>query len=377
MAAWGAPFDKGPYLQKPLPNGITVCWVSDQETRGTVRYRPAPAQKGEPAAELTAREAAPARFHRVKIAGLQPHTRYLYSVMAGGQRQDGSFMTAAAPEQPFRFVAYGDTRTQPDQHAAVLARIAAFQPDFILQTGDLVQDGTNETQWDEFFRMAGKVLRDTPYYPVLGNHERNGAPYFRYFDVAREYSFDYGNAHFTMLDSNRPPAEHAEQEAWLRKDLAAHRDATWRIVAFHHTPYTCVAMEKRRTAAAALRARLEPIFLAGKVGLVINGHDHDYQHHFANGIHYVVTGGGGAPLYAVQLDTTFTKAAKKAHHDCEITVDGRRISVRAVEPNGSVIEAFEIDARARGGPGSSRAPGCEEAIPCLPRQRSGTTAFLR
>src|SRR5205823_12300320 len=133
-----------------------------------------------------------------------------------------------------------------------------------------------------------------------------------------------------------------------KKDLAARQNATWRIVFFHHTPYTCVDMEPRRIASVKLRERLEPIFLAEKVNLVLNGHDHTYQHHFANGIHYVVTGGGGAPLYKVRLDTPFTKAAKSAHHDCEITVNGRHMAIRAVEPDGSVIESFEIEAPAGG-----------------------------
>src|SRR5262249_48207314 len=103
-----------------------------------------------------------------------------------------------------------------------------------------------------------------------------------------------------------------------------------------------------RAASVKLRERLEPIFLQEHVNLVLNGHDHTYQHHFANGIHYVVTGGGGAPLYKVRLDTPFTKAAKSARHHCEFTVNGNRMSVRAVEPDGTVIEQFEIEAPGAG-----------------------------
>lgn len=333
---------KGPYLQNPKTDGMTVCWVTDQEATGSLSC--APAQGG--GAPKTTAETQPAIYHKVKVTGLKSYTRYRYTVSCDGQTAEGSFRTAAPPAQPFRFAAYGDDRTQLDKHAAVLARMRPFQPDFVIQTGDLVQDGTVEAQWTDFFRVAADLLREAPYLPALGNHERSGAPYFHYFDVPREYSFDYGNAHFVALDSNRPPEEFAAQEKWLRKDLAAHQDATWRIVYFHHTPYTCVAMPPRRVAAEKLRARLEPIFLQQHVNLVINGHDHDYQHHLANGIHYVVTGGGGAPLYAVQPDTPFVKAAKSAHHYCELTVNGSRMSVRAVEPDGTVIEQFEIQSPA-------------------------------
>ena len=144
------------------------------------------------------------------------------------------------------------------------------------------------------------------------------------------------------LDSNRPETEYAEQQEWLRKDLAAHQGARWRIVFFHHTIYTCVDKPGRRLESAERAKRLEPILIAGRVQLVINGHDHDYQRHVANGITYLVTGGGGAPLYSVTADTPFVKKAKMAHHHCEITVDADSLSIRAVEPDGTVIEQFAV-----------------------------------
>src|SRR5262249_26307766 len=155
---------------------------------------------------------------------------------------------------------------------------------------------------------------ETAYYPCLGNHERKGAPYFRFFNVPEEYSFDYGNAHFVALDSNRPESEYAAQEEWLRKDLAAHKQTKGRILFFHHTVHTCVDKPGRRLESAERAKRLEPIFAAGRVQLVINGHDHDYQRHVARGITYIVTGGGGAPLYSVTPDTPFVKKAEMTHH---------------------------------------------------------------
>jgi predicted phosphodiesterase len=343
LLAWSATalasgIAKGPYLMRPTQTSITVCWISDEKTTGTVRYATASD------AYKTAGEKAATRFHRVRIAGLMSYTRYRYIVECGGQRDEGTFLTAAPPEQPFKFAAYGDNRTQPNVHAAVLERMMRFDPDFVLNTGDQVANGEIEAQWTEFFAVAGKMLRDAAYYPALGNHERESSLYFNYFVLPRDYSFDYGDAHFVALDTNRPESEQTAQERWLRKDLAEHQNATWRIVFMHHTPCTCVAMEGRRREAERLRARLEPILKAGKVQIVFCGHDHNYQHHVAGGIHYVVTGGGGAPLYDLRPDTPFVKKAVKAHHYCEVRVDGPVMSVRAVEPNGTVIETFEVKA---------------------------------
>lgn len=337
-SALGAGISKGPYLQNPTTGSIVVCWVSDVETTGTVRY-------GEKTAGEKSVRATPARYHKVTLKGLKPYTRYRYEVDCEGQTSAGTFLTAARSDQPFKFAVYGDTRTNPDAHASVLARMLQYHPDFVIQTGDLVADGNDDSLWDTFFSVAEVLLRDTPYFPALGNHERGGAIYLRYFDVPPEYSFEYGNIHFVALDSNRPEEEYAAQEDWLKKDLAAHQEAVWRIVYFHHTPYTCVTKPGRREIAERLRARLEPILLAGKVQIVLNGHDHDYQHHFAKGIHYVVTGGGGAPLYEVKLDTPFVKAAKMAHHYCEVSVNGPNITVLAREPDGSVIEKFDVSAQ--------------------------------
>ncbi len=327
---------QGPYLQNPTTSGITVCWVSGSETTGLVRFG---IKKPD---EKQVQESKPTRYHKIQIKGLKAYTRYQYVVECEGRMAEGSFLTAAPAKKPFRFAVYGDNRTQPAIHASVLARMAEYNPDFIIQTGDLVADGTNESQWSEFFRVAGKTLAGTPYYPALGNHEKDGAAYLRYFAVGREYSFNYGNIHFVGLDSNHKAPEFAAQEEWLRKDLAEHQKDTWRIVFFHHTLYTCVTKKGRREAAELLRARLEPIFLASKVQVVFNGHDHDYQHHLAKGIHYVVTGGGGAPLYEVKADTPFALKAKTAYHYCEAEVKGDVLKLLAREPNGSVIEQFSV-----------------------------------
>ena len=335
-AAQASGVAKGPYLMSPTQTGITVCWVSDAPTMGTVTVA---------GVAETGKDAATTQYHRVTLKGLKPYTHYTFSVSCDGQTKTGGFTTAALAGQPFKFVAYGDNRTQPEIHAAVLKRMSLFHPDFIIQTGDQVANGTVEAQWDEFWQAAGAALSQTAYYPSLGNHERKGAPYFRYFGMPAEYSFDYGDAHFIGLDSNRPEAEYAAQQAWLEKDLKAHQNAKWRIVFFHHTIYTCVDKPGRREESAARAKRLEPILIAGRVQLVINGHDHDYQRHVAKGITYLVTGGGGAPLYEVTPDTPFVKKAKKAHHHCELIVSGDTISARAVEPDGAVIEEFIVDAK--------------------------------
>src|SRR5258708_6949148 len=97
--------DKGPYLMSPTQTGITVCWVSSAPAIGTVKL----VGQTEPV-----KDAAETTNHRVALTGLKPYTRYVFAVTCGGVTKPGSFMTAAPPNQPFKFVAYGDNRTNPD-----------------------------------------------------------------------------------------------------------------------------------------------------------------------------------------------------------------------------------------------------------------------
>jgi len=130
---------KGPYPMLPTTQSVTICWVSVEETTGgVVHYGDG----------KTVTESGPkTRYHRVTITGLKPYTRYSYQVTQESQTSEpASFLTTAKPDQAFHFTAYGDCRTQPDKHAAVIQRMAAFHPDFVVQTGDLVADGTKEDQ---------------------------------------------------------------------------------------------------------------------------------------------------------------------------------------------------------------------------------------
>ncbi len=338
MSASASGISKGPYLQNPTQTEVTVCWVSDTESTGEVTYKPFEGV----GASGTVKEDKPVTHHKIHITGLKAYTRYSYEVLCQDRKSGGTFLTAAKPNQHFKFIAYGDTRTNPDKHAAVLRTMIYWKPDFVIQSGDLVADGTKEDQWTVFWETAKPLVKDTAYFPALGNHEREGAPYFRYFDVPQEYSFEYGNTHFVAIDSNRPSGEFQAQEEWLKKDLLAHKSATWRVVYFHHTPITCVDMAARRSSAEVMLQRLEPIFKECNVQLIVNGHDHNYQHHLKDGIHYIVSGGGGAPLYKIVKDTPYVVQAETCHNHVRFEVNGKKMSVDAIREDGTSIEKFEV-----------------------------------
>jgi hypothetical protein len=79
------------------------------------------------------------------------------------------------------------------------------------------------------------------------------------------------------------------------------------------------------------------------VTAVFAGHDHNYQHHLKNGVHYIVTGGGGAPLAAVdQPIPGVTLKVEKVEHFMPIRVEGGKVHMQAIALDGHVIETIDF-----------------------------------
>jgi 3',5'-cyclic AMP phosphodiesterase CpdA len=134
-----------------------------------------------------------------------------------------------------------------------------------------------------------------PLYAVPGNHDSLDGSldlYLQYVGApAASYSFDYGQAHFALVDSHTGQVS-AEQLAWLDADLAATRQPL-KIVAVHHPPFDPNGSTHIMT--GGNQAFMDLMERRG-VRYVFAGHIHEYGREERNGVTYVVTGGGGAPL---------------------------------------------------------------------------------
>ena len=77
----------------------------------------------------------------------------------------------------------------------------------------------------------------------------------------------------------------------------------------------------------------------------MNGHDHYYEHAFHDGTHYIVTAGGGAPLYNTDALQPETLKAEKVHHYMSIDVGEEQAILKAIRNDGSLIEKIVIPRR--------------------------------
>lgn len=295
------------------------------------------------------RKTRPLRAEKVSFAGLQPNTTYTYNVL-GTEQGKGQFKTAPAERASFNFVAYGDTRTRHHVHRQVVEAIAKVNPDFLIHTGDLVNTGDDTADWIEFFTISQDLFRKASFYPSLGNHERNSSYYHEFFPRPHMYySFNWGAVHFTVLNSdigNVSPNKAVrdafwdEQIKWLEDDLASHQKSDFRFVVMHHPPFTAV---KRRQRPSSYLDPLLPIFEKYKVTAVLLGHDHNYQHHLKNGVRYIITGGGGAPLYETDAPIEgITQKVATTENFVLVKVDGNRAVLEAHDIKGNIIDRIEF-----------------------------------
>lgn len=255
----------------------------------------------------------------------------------------GTQGSAAPSSKPFTFVAYGDTRTNPDAHRAIVALIVSQHPEFVLQSGDLVSDGGNPRQWAEFERIT-QPLRDAhiAYYPARGNHDQ-GLLYRRQvrepFDSGNKdyYAFTRHGCRFIVVDSEERYDPASAQYRWLEGELQkAHKTAVNTFVMFHESPFSVGPHGPNPTA----RRYLHPLFVRYHPRAVFCGHDHLYYRTVRNGVPYIVTGGGGAPLYdpvrpglAIRGDFY-----RKAYHVLLCHVDGPRVTFTVLTPPGVSVD---------------------------------------
>jgi len=258
--------------------------------------------------------------------------------------------TQGGPPAPgtLRFAVYGDTRDHHDIHQIIVDRVMTFRPALVLQTGDLVHHGDSLEEWQTFDLITDALRQRIPYYPARGNHDLGGHGYYEarvtqpiLSGTKLYYAFEKGNVHFVALDTEQPLAPGSAQYAWLDGDLARAHAAGRFIVPFFHEAIFSIGPHAADPN-QALRSVLHPLFRKHGVTLVFQGHDHLYYRTRKDGITYVVTGGGGAPLYDAVAAPGPGDVYQKVHHFCIADVGPDRVTVMVYRRDLSQLDRFEL-----------------------------------
>jgi 3',5'-cyclic AMP phosphodiesterase CpdA len=306
--------------------------------------------------------------HQAHLCGLQPDTTYYYRVGGeGGWSEVFTFKTAPAPDTStgFRFAVTGDSRSSTQaMWAQALDRIEDAGADFLLFTGDAVETGSVQVQWDVFYSQGEpsethQRHASLPWIFTHGNHEYVGDASWAMNQFPRNeqnYWIRYGNTLFVVLDdtgwyvSGELPAQQVIE--FMREAFEANRDATWRVVS-HHMPI--YSSGTRHGQNVFLRENWVPIFDQYGVDIVFNGHEHNYERSLPlrgdevvnqNGTTYVVAAGIGAPLYDVGAEF-WTATSRRTPNFVILDVTDESMEATAYDLQGAVIDRFTVNRRTR------------------------------
>jgi predicted phosphodiesterase len=341
---------KGPYLiLTGDPATLKICWQFVQPAPATLEWG-TDETFALGSIDVVAASALD-DLSTATLTGLLPATHYFYRLRNGSTAFTSSFTTApAADATDLTFWAYGDTQTSPAVHdaldQAILAEIgqAPSNQTLVADLGDLMDDPTEENlqqnefdpQWVDSTRLRSEV----PFVNIMGNHDGTKLflKYFPYlYTPTFDWSFDYGPAHFVIIDLYSNTSADSSRWLWLKNDLA-NSNKKWKFILLHEPGWSAGPHENN----LVVQKIIHPLAVRYRVSVVFSGHNHYYARAQMDGVTYITSGGGGGTLYDPEYYWTNIVVKKKDHHYLRVVITGSDLTITALTTQGEVLDNFVL-----------------------------------
>ena len=362
----------------------TLMWQAAAEQAGAaveLRRAGETAVQSFPATSVPyADDGVSAYLQTAQLTDLAPGQAYEYRLRYGEDAAAWQPLTAAGDDS-FAALVFPDSQSNDYTDWRNLARqaYARFpEAQFFINMGDLVDNGEDHRQWEDWFEAATPLLTAIPVAPIMGNHEtynqqwkvREPLAYLQQFAVPEVagssqqrsyYAFDYGPAHFLVLNTQQDemapyaPDILAEQQAWFAAEMSR-STARWNIVLMHKDPlqYAFHHREGRAEGFSDDGRAWMPLFDKYGVDLVLSAHLHTYRNrgHIRDfqrderGPLYVLTGVAGNVRYPDlwQDHTLDLIVAPQPEVDNYLTLKGdtHTLTLASYQPDGAPIDEVTL-----------------------------------
>jgi len=294
---------------------IAAAYLGISERGNPETYRELEAATRGNHANVTAFTPFRYNVHQLTVTGLKPATTYDYVVIQGAETSDTLSFTTGDAEY-FTFFATGDIQIGADGSAlnrdwqaenwktAVDIMTKEFPyASFIASAGDQIETGisspnstnVNNAQIEYNLLLSAEKLSSLPIAPSVGNHDV-GNLFIDHYNIPGgenkkdhsasvssqfDYWYRYGNTLVIVLDSNRSnnAGDAASRRPFFEEVVKQNKDATWKVVMFHHPPYSAYRLESDADK-TNIRENWNPIFEDNGIDVVISGHCHSYNRTF-------------------------------------------------------------------------------------------------
>lgn len=340
--------EKGPYmLYSGVNSEMTVMWQLSNSPDCLIKWG-TDTTYSDGSATISA---GSDNLYRADIFGLQPGTKYYYSVNNGVGT--GEFWAAPADdEQNIKFLGWGDSRSNPNITAAVMDDVLALDDSyhtFALMAGDWTQKDREEDWSSQHFNKNYsenlEVHTKIPLNGCRGNHEKEALVFNKYYpyDFARAgatyYAFEYGPVKVITIDQYKNFSPGSAQYNWVESELANTAKAI-KIIQAHEPAWTSGKHGNNTDF-----QDLQPLFEQYGVAMVFCGHNHVYTRCENRGIHHITSGGAGAGADPGDDDGSLSdpkvKFTKTVEHFIKFEVTGgRRLDATVIDERGREVDTF-------------------------------------
>jgi predicted MPP superfamily phosphohydrolase len=268
-------------------------------------------------------------------------------------------------ETEYAFGFISDTQQDSNRHTAIAKVIAyhnSIEPlQFLINGGDIVQNGTIEDEWIQYFKGGQAYLMDVPQIAAIGNHDYRGnetktlPQYFQKYlrwngaDANGNLFFEMPGFQLVIWNSNTPEFT-SEQEksmwAWLEgKMKAAQKSKTPFIMATHYPVYSSSLSRFVNTGTMKLRKNLIPLAEKYGVKLVLGGHTHMYERSLKSGVHYLVAGpAGGRPATKIIYHNEYSQMMdKEALTFTKIKYTHKKFNIETYNQDNALIDQLTLN----------------------------------
>lgn len=327
-------------------------------------------------------------IHEATLTGLTPKTKYEYRVGYGSDRRSDWYPLETAGASVYDVLIYPDSQSGDYSQWEEIVKDSAHRNPrtaLYISMGDLVDNGEQDYQWRTWLNSIRPLSANVPLATTLGNHEmytldwkmREPYAYLNYFAVPpngneifnrRYYSYDFGDAHYVVLDTQLYESNHDDnhdvhhpdlydvQVQWLRQDLT-NNTKKWTVVLMHRDPFQYAFDRPGASRAAGFDEEgvlFMPIFDEFNVDLVLSAHLHSYRNRGhvrnferdASGPLYILTGIAGdarRPKWKEHPLDIYVAPDREKNNYMTMTVTPNKLIVKAFLPDGTQLDESVIE----------------------------------